>query len=386
MKTFRDITCLLVITVLVMAGCSSDSTTNASLPDSGKAGDGTLDEVVSYYKEKHNIPAMAVITVGAEQMLEKASVGVRRIDSGVAVLEDDHWGIGSVTKSMTATLVATMVDQGMLRWDTTLGEVFPEFDQMQERYHDMTVVELLSHSAGVPKDDDEVWTPFVQSSDSLIEQRYALSKEALAYDSDAVQGHFLYSNINYVIVAAILEKRASMPYEALMQTYLFRPLGMQSAQVDVIGQQEKIWGHKYQNGQWNAIDPAMHHVDNAAIVAPAGSRTFVTLDDMGRYLMAHLRAKQGSATLMQVENFHKLHTKVVDADEDLGYALGWFTESSYGLQHSGSDDRWLAFSFINADTGYAYFVVVNAYKSGIEQAVLEMMQTLIKRTDALIEE
>jgi len=183
----------------------------------------------------------------------------------------------------------------------------------------------------------------------------------------------------------MLEKLTSTSYEELIETYLFTPLGMQSSQVNVTGQQEEIWGHKYQDGQWNAIDPTVHHVDNAAIVAPAGSRTFVTLDDMGKYLSAHLRAKQGSATLMQLENFNKLHTKVVDADEDLGYALGWFTEGTYGLQHSGSDDRWLSLSFVNADTGFAYFVVVNAYKQGIEQAVFEMMQILIKRTDALAE-
>ncbi|HHH72256.1 MAG TPA: hypothetical protein ENL04_00320, partial [Sulfuricurvum sp.] len=85
-----------------------------------------------------------------------------------------------------------------------MAEIFPEFGGMHQRYHDITVVELLSHSAGLPEDDDEVWSSFVQSSASLIEQRYALSEEALAYDSDNQRGKFLYRNINYVVVAAIL--------------------------------------------------------------------------------------------------------------------------------------------------------------------------------------
>lgn len=385
MRIFREVTWVVGITALVMAGCGSDSATNTSVPDNGRAGDGTLSEVVSFYKNKYQVPAMGVITVQNDKTIEKASVGVRRAGSDVSVSKDDHWGIGSVTKSMTATLAAVLVDQGVLSWDTTLSDVFPEFEDIQQRYHDITVVELLSHSAGLPEDDDEVWAPFVQSTASLIEQRYALTEEALAYDSDEDQGSYLYSNINYVIVASILEKLTSKSYEELIETYLFTPLDMQDARVEVTGQQDEIWGHKYQDGQWNAIDPTVPDVDNAAIVAPAGSRTFVTLDDMGKYLSAHLRAKQGNATLMQLENFKKLHTKVVDADEDLGYSLGWFTEGTYGLQHSGSDDRWLSLSFVNADTGFAYFVVVNAYKKGIEQAVFEMMQILIKRTDALAE-
>ncbi len=372
------------MTALVMGGCSSESKIEISVPDGGRAGDGALSDIVSFYKNKYEIPAMAVITVQNNQTIEKASVGVRQIEHNISVLTDDHWAIGSVTKSMTATLVGVMIDQGVLNWDTTLAELFPEFDEMQERYHHITMIELLSHSAGLPEDDDSVWAPFVDSNRSLISQRYVLTKEALAYDSDERQGSYVYSNINYVIVAAILEKLTAKPFETLIEEYLFTPLGMQNSQVELTGLHDEIWGHKYQNGQYRSINPTIDHVDNAAIVAPAGSRTYVTLEDMGRYLQAHLQAKQGTATLMAIENFETLHSKVIDADEDLGYALGWFTEGTYGLQHSGSDDRWLSLSFINAETGFAYFVVVNAYKEGIEEAVFEMIKVLIKRTNTLL--
>ncbi|HHH37526.1 MAG TPA: class A beta-lactamase-related serine hydrolase, partial [Epsilonproteobacteria bacterium] len=354
-----------------------------SQPPTGVAGDGTIGDVVSFYKEKYALPAIAVITVKDDQTVEKSGKGLRRMEDSVPVSEQEYWGIGSITKSMTATLTAAIIDSGILNWDTTLAEIFPEFDGMQERYRSITVSELLSHSAGLPQDDDEVWAPFVQSDTPLSEQRYALTEEVLKHASDQQRGKFLYSNINYVVVAAILEKLTSKSFEELIRTRLFEPLGMHHSRVAVSGQRNSVWGHKYHNGQWVSVDPGIDDVDNAAIVAPAGSRTFMTLDDMGIYLSAHLRAMHGNTTLMALQNFRKLHTKVVDADEDLGYAMGWFTEGTYGLQHSGSDNRWLALSFINSDTGFAYFVVINAYKVGIEQVVFEMLQALIKRTDVL---
>jgi CubicO group peptidase (beta-lactamase class C family) len=38
---------------------------------------------------------------------------------------DDRWHLGSCTKSMTASLAAMLIEDGLLRWDTTVGEILP---------------------------------------------------------------------------------------------------------------------------------------------------------------------------------------------------------------------------------------------------------------------
>lgn len=382
MKTLKNITTVLAVTLVIgiVTGCGDSKSSTAF--SNGVVGDGRLQEVVKHYKEAHNLPAMAVLTVDNNNIIEKASVGIKKVGESVQVGENDTWSIGSITKSMTATLTAVLVDKGFLTWDTTLLDAFPELeDQMNEQYKTITLVELLSHTAGFAEDDDEVWEDYVGSGESLLEQRYSLTQDALMYPAENIRGTFLYSNVNYVVAASMLEKVTGLSYEQLMQEYLFNPLNMSNSNVTANNQDSNIWGHKFVDGKYKAFNPTIETSDNAKIVAPAGSRTFVTLNDMSEYLKAHLNAMQGNSSLMSLENFQKLHTKVVDADEDLGYSLGWFTEGDYGIQHSGSNDRWFAISFINAQTGYAYFVVINSYKLyDSEEAAFSMIKALIERS------
>jgi len=52
---------------------------------------------------------------------------------------------------MTATLAAMFIEEGKLRWDTTIAEVFPELKgKMDKRYEEVTVEQLLTHRGGVP--------------------------------------------------------------------------------------------------------------------------------------------------------------------------------------------------------------------------------------------
>ena len=64
---------------------------------------------------------------------------------------DDQWHIGSNTKPITALLVALLIDQGMLDWDTPLEEIFPEHvDKWSADLKKITPAHLLTHTSGLP--------------------------------------------------------------------------------------------------------------------------------------------------------------------------------------------------------------------------------------------
>ncbi|HFU77354.1 MAG TPA: class A beta-lactamase-related serine hydrolase, partial [Epsilonproteobacteria bacterium] len=342
----------------------------------------SVREIITNQVEKYDLPAMGIIVVDKNSTIYNESIGVKTYTSQEPVTHQELWGIGSITKSMSATLVATLVDQGVIGWNTTLLEVFPEFEEdMQEKYKSVTLIELLSHTSGLPADDDSTWEDFIDLQESVVDQRYAFSYEALAYTSDGVVGEYNYSNINYVITASILEKLTNTNYEMLMQAYLFDPLQMDSAQIDIENLQNNVWGHKIVQDGWEPVDPQTISADNVAIVSPAGSRTYASLDDMAKYLQFHLRTKMGeNTTVFNTTNAQMLYTPVVSLSANMGYALGWFTEAPNTIQHSGSNGRWLALTVVDARSGYAYFVVTNGYKEGIEQAVFETMDLLIAKT------
>ena len=79
--------------------------------------------------------------------------GLRRIDRDVLVGRGDLWHIGSLTKSMTATLAARLVQDGRLRWDSTVGEVLmPSIPGIHPGYRGVTLEQLLAHRAGTRTD------------------------------------------------------------------------------------------------------------------------------------------------------------------------------------------------------------------------------------------
>jgi len=77
-------------------------------------------------------------------------VGVRRLGDPTPASRDDRFPLGSCAKALTATLVATFVDQGRLGWDDALGEAWPDLAPLMHAEHRRTTVaHLLSHRAGI---------------------------------------------------------------------------------------------------------------------------------------------------------------------------------------------------------------------------------------------
>ena len=114
----------------------------------GVVGDGRLFDLVETIRDRHNLPALGAVIVAEGQIAEQTVSGVRSISSNVNVTISDRWHIGSVTKAMTATLTAIMVEQSLISWTTTPLDVWPEYAaSMHPQYQSVTIVDLLSHRA-----------------------------------------------------------------------------------------------------------------------------------------------------------------------------------------------------------------------------------------------
>jgi len=118
-----------------------------------------LNQSLEAIRKKYDLPALAVVATKDGQICNRAAVGIRKWGDPTPVTTNDVFHIGSCTKSMTATLTAMLIDDGKLRWDTTIAEVFPELKgQMDRRYESVTVEKLLRHRGGVPGNPpDAAW-------------------------------------------------------------------------------------------------------------------------------------------------------------------------------------------------------------------------------------
>src|SRR5262249_59662437 len=156
----------------------------------------------------------------------------RQLGSGIAARETDIWHLGSITKSMTATLVARLVEDGALRWDDTVGELLGRVaPDMSKAYRPATFRHLLSHRAGLQANIEIAdLLKFSRDTEDAGEDRKAYARLALAQvPKGPMETTFEYSNSGYVLAGAMIEARLGSSWEVLIRSKLFEPLGLASA-------------------------------------------------------------------------------------------------------------------------------------------------------------
>ena len=91
-------------------------------------------------------------------------MGTRRAGVNIPVTINDRFHLGSDTKAMTSLLAAMLVEEGKLRWNTTLAEVFPELaEKMDAGFRNVTLEQLLSHTSGIPSDNEDIGNIFAEA-------------------------------------------------------------------------------------------------------------------------------------------------------------------------------------------------------------------------------
>ena len=380
----------LLLTILVACGGGGGSTQQPPIPpiaiDPGLLGDGRLGEIVATFRSQYGVPAIGAIVVVDGLVVEQAVDGLRSIDSTVPVTLGDKWHIGSVTKAMTATLAAILVEQSLLTWDTTPLDVWPEYaNSMQAHYQDVTVVQLLSHQAGLPPEFEQIPSIELTKDDALgsvVEKRRLWARELLQSIPANAVGDYQYTNSGYIVVGSMLETITGTPWETLMIDHIIGPLGMldtgfRSPGTD--GQTYQPWGHWEQNGILTSVPPGPD-ADTQQAIGPAGN-IHTTLSDYTLFMFAHLEGEQGIPGLVSVEMFQFLHAAVGNHS----YALGWQVDDGHVwangplLFHRGSNLRWVAHVGIIPGLNAGSLVITNAADEVAFEVLEELAVLLLNR-------
>lgn len=321
------------------------------------AGDTNVTQLLAPIRQKFNMPAMAAAVVTSDGIKYVGAVGVRKRGTEIPVEMDDRWHLGSDGKIMTSTLIARMVERGQLRWDTTLAEVFPEFaPQMNPDFRQVTLLELLSHHAGLPANLD---LHEYAGDDAPALRLRAVQEELAKKPKSKPGGTYLYSNLGYLIAAAVVEKKTGEPWEKVIAEEVFQPLKMNSAGFGGTGTPGKIdqpWPHTEDGEPVAENGPAM---DNPPVMGPAG-RIHCSIQDWARFVQDQLRGARGESALLKPESYQRLQTQPFGGD----YALGWMVVSrswagGKALNHGGDNTMNFANVWVAPKKDFAILVCVN---------------------------
>jgi CubicO group peptidase (beta-lactamase class C family) len=335
---------ILVVSAMAIA-VTLASTGPISTRSSGPPKSDDPTQAIETIRKKYKLPALAVVVVKDGAICDRIAVGVRKTGDPTPITTNDVFHIGSCTKSMTATLAGMFIDEGKLRWDTTIADVFPELKgKMDKQYENVTVEQLLTHRGGVPEaPPSAAWKKAWKEEGTPMEQRREFIEAVLSKPPAVKPGtKMIYSNQGFVIVGAMLEKITGTAWETLITERLFKPLHMDTAGFGppgTIGEVDQPWGHVralFMN--------APIQLDNPPAAGPAG-RVHCSLDDFARYSIFQM---ENQPALLRAETFDKLHTAPAGSD----YACGWVVmqrswAGGKALWHNGSNKTfyfqvWLA--------------------------------------------
>ena len=181
-----------------------------------------MPELIEWARASQNAPALAVVLVRRGQVAESGAVGRRSAGNDTSVTIADRWQIGSMTKAMTATLAAILVEDGSITWETTPVDVWPELaTTIHPAFRNVTLRQWLSHTSGM-KRDDEFGPAADSAAGTLTQKRRAWAEHLLTRTPEGTAGVFSYSNVGYMVAGAMIETRAGSPWETALTTRVSR--------------------------------------------------------------------------------------------------------------------------------------------------------------------
>lgn len=325
-----------------------------------------VNETVS----RNHLPGMIAAIVDSSGILQIESAGVRKIGSPEALTQVDHFHLGSCGKAMTSALMAMLISENKLQWETTFIEVFPELkDTIHADYEQITLHQLLTHRAGIESNPPDQLAE--HDDPDIRDRRYLYMKDILKEPSTINLGDFNYSNLGYLIAGVMAERVTGKSWEELMEESIFEPLGMNSAGFGppgTTGLVDQPWGHRKEDKVWQPTQS-----DNPEEIGPAGT-VHCSIEDWVRFLTLFL--KQDDTVILERRQIEKLIEPVGD------YACGWLVEqrdwtNGNALFHNGSNARWFVAVWVAPEINRAYIVGTNSFDDHTTEIFDDAQRSLI---------
>ena len=192
--------------------------------------------------------------------------------------------IGSLTKTMTATVLLQLVEEGTLSLDETIGTYVPGVPNGDNA----TLLQLADMTSGIPSytaSDAVVSKYFADPEYAWSPQELVDAVKPLPADFAPGEG-WAYSNTNYVLLGMVIEQVLDQPIDAVFDERLFEPLGMSDTSFP--GGSTEI-GDPHLDGSTDQNQPPGQSVDstnwNPSFAFTAGA-VISTLDDLTKWAHA----------------------------------------------------------------------------------------------------
>jgi len=304
-----------------------------------------FDAFATSVMKEWKVPGMAVAVVEDGQVILAKGYGYRDLENKQPVTSKTLFAIGSVTKSMTVTILGMLSDEGKIDWDQPVQEILPEFrlhDEVATRQ--MTPRDLVTHRSGLPR-HDLMWYGAAFTREELFNRLRYIEP------SHPFRSTFQYQNLMFMTAGYLAGHVAGTTWEDLIREKIFQPLDMTRSNFSVDGMQKSDdFALPYAVLEDNVIKIPYRNIDE---IGPAGSVNSC-VEEMIRYVNLHLnKGKHGDEQLLSETMAQQMQTPQMPMAgtiryEELGhnsYGMGLFITTYRGhvlIHHGGGIDGFIS--------------------------------------------
>ncbi|WP_430496237.1 serine hydrolase domain-containing protein [Micromonospora trifolii] len=278
---------------------------------------------------------------------------------------DLQYRVGSISKTMTATLIMQLRDAGRLALDDRLEQHLPGTGVGA-----LTVRQLLGHASGIQREPEGDWWERAAGGD-LTTLLAEVDANKIAYPPHRA---YHYSNLAYGLLGGLLERLTGTPWADLLDERILTPLGLRRTTYAAT----EPYARGYVVHPWHGTLREEPRTDTGAM-APAG-QLWSTIEDLGRWA-AFLADPDPS--VLAAETLTEMCAPVVISDLDswtgghgLGLELYRDGERVY-VGHGGSMPGYVAALLVHRPTRTAVVGYANSYGFPITGLGRQLLTTVL---------
>ena len=326
-----------------------------------------LEKYILRLIKQFDVPGVAMVLVQGDKVVYARGLGVSDLETQKPVTTQTLFGIGSSTKPMTSILVASLVDEGVISWNTPVTDILPSFAVSDPAItKKITFKHTLCMCTGVPRKIEDISVRYSElTAEDMLESLATIPLEG------TFEQHYAYSERMFSAGGYLAAMAAGGEYGDLAQAYMremqarvLDPVGMTSSTLSI---DEAVSSGDYATPYYSsitdygAIPPEIEGVFTP--IAPTGA-LWSNADDLGKFLIMLLNdgVAANGQRVVSPENLAYLWEPRTTINETFTYGLGWNVENYHGLtiiDHPGGTVGFASELVVIPDLNIGFAMLIN---------------------------
>ncbi len=207
-----------------------------------------IEKLAQKQIQENALPGLAIAVVFQDKTVYAKGFGVRDTNRKVSVDADTVFQLASVSKSIGSTLLAELVGEGKITWDSKLSALDPAFEMFDPWVtREITIRDMYAHRSGLPAHAGDLL------EDLGFTRAEILHRLRYQHPDSSFRSHYAYTNFGITEGSIAAARAYGLEWEGAANEKLFKPLGMTSASsryADFVARSNKALGHVLVNGKW----------------------------------------------------------------------------------------------------------------------------------------